>query len=46
MSSVVAAQNQQEVSVHGTVVRYRTIDVGGIRIFYRDGPGTSHSAPR
>src|ERR1700756_4403339 len=36
MTSVVAGQNQQEVSIHSTAVRYRTIDVGGIRIFYRE----------
>lgn len=36
MSSLLAAQNRQDVSIAGTVVRYRTIDVDRVRIFYRE----------
>lgn len=36
MSSLLATQNRQDVSIAGTVVRYRTIDVDRVRIFYRE----------
>jgi hypothetical protein len=36
MSSIISVQMRQDVSVPDTVVRYRTIDVDGFRIFYRD----------
>jgi pimeloyl-ACP methyl ester carboxylesterase len=36
MSSAVAAQHQQDVSIRDTVVRYRTVNVDKVRIFYRE----------
>jgi pimeloyl-ACP methyl ester carboxylesterase len=37
MSYVVAVQNRQDVSEPATAIRYRTIDVNGVRISYREG---------
>jgi pimeloyl-ACP methyl ester carboxylesterase len=36
MSPVLAVQNRHDISVPSTVIRYRTINVDGVRIFYRE----------
>jgi pimeloyl-ACP methyl ester carboxylesterase len=36
MSPVLTVQNRQGISVPNTVIRYRTINVDGVRIFYRE----------
>ena len=36
MSSAVAAHHQHDVSIRDTVVRYRTVNVDKVRIFYRE----------
>ena len=36
MSSAVAAQHWQDVSIRDTVVQYRTVNVDKVRIFYRE----------
>src|ERR1700742_1018147 len=36
MGSILAVQNRQGLSVPTTTIRYRTTDVDGVRIFYRE----------
>ena len=36
MNPVLAVQNRHDISVPSTVIRYRTINVDGVRIFYRE----------